>query len=272
MTAMSYDWITFLTDYGLANKFTGVCRGVIARIAREARVLEITHLVPRGDVRHGAVVLEQAVPYLPRAVHLAVVDPGVGTDRRAIAVMAGGSVFVGPDNGLLMWAADELGGVEAAYKLSEPSFMLQPMSNTFHGRDLFSPFAAHIANGVDLDQLGPALPVESLVRLARPILCVEGDQVEGEVVLVDLFGNLQTSVDEAALRAISTNRSGALEIRLGDAIHHISYEKTFGSVAEGALLAHIDSAGLLALAVNRGDAAKTLGMSVGSTFTLRRLG
>jgi S-adenosyl-L-methionine hydrolase (adenosine-forming) len=157
-----YQWITFLTDYGWADNFVGVCHGVMARIAPSARIIDVIHLVPAGNIRHGAHVLEQAVPYLPTAVHLAVVDPGVGTSRRAVAVVAGEHVLVGPDNGLLHWAAQQLGGPERAHHLDAQWFQLRPTSATFHGRDVFSPAAAHLADGVDLEELGPAVAVETL--------------------------------------------------------------------------------------------------------------
>jgi S-adenosylmethionine hydrolase len=163
-----YDWITFTSDYGLDDHFVGVCHGVMARVAPRARVLDVSHAVAAQDVRQGAVVLAQAVPYLPRAVHLAVVDPGVGTGRGMVAVEAGGQVLVGPDNGLLVWAAEALGGVERVHALENPAFRLAPVSRTFHGRDVFAPAAGHLAAGVDPAELGPGLDPGGLVRLERP--------------------------------------------------------------------------------------------------------
>lgn len=266
------EWITFLTDYGLENKFTGVCRGVIARIAPHARLIDITHLVPRGDVRHGAIVLRQAVRYLPpKAVHLAVVDPGVGTKRRAICVSVGSSVLVGPDNGLLVWAADELGGGDAAYEITNlADYALTPMSSSFHGRDLFSPIAAHIATGVELSDLGPAVDVDSLVRLPKPLLAVDADSIAAEVLIVDRFGNLQTSIDEDALQALGVGKGAMLEVSSGQSWRTAPFTDTFADVPEGALLAHLDSAGLLAVAVNLGSAAENLAVDAGARLTIRR--
>jgi S-adenosyl-L-methionine hydrolase (adenosine-forming) len=265
-------WITFLTDYGLENKFIGSCRGVIAKIAPDSQVLDITHLVPRGDIRHGALVLEQAVPYLPQGVHLAIVDPGVGTSRRALAAVVEGHVFVGPDNGLLPPAIDQLGVVTAVHELTEPSFMLQPLSNTFHGRDIFSPFAAHIAAGAEPADLGPEIDPATLVRLRVPIQRVDGDKAEGEVLIVDRFGNLQTSVDAGMLSAIGATIGSVLEISGNGNIYKIPYVKTFASVQEGELLAHVDSAGALAIAVNLGDAAEVLSIGTADLFTVRLAG
>lgn len=265
-------WITFLTDYGLENKFIGSCRGVIAKIVPDSQVLDITHLVPRGDIRHGALVLEQAILYLPEGVHLAIVDPGVGTSRRALAVAVEGHVFVGPDNGLLPPAIDRLGTVTVVHELTEPSFMLQPLSNTFHGRDVFSPFAAHIAAGTELADLGPEVDPATLVRFPVPVRRVHGDKAEGEVLIVDRFGNLQTSVDEGILRAIGAIIGSVLEISSNGSIYRIPYVNTFASVPEGELLAHVDSAGALAIAVNLGDAAEVLGIGAADLFTVRLAG
>ena len=147
-----YQWITFLSDYGLEDNFVGVCHGVIARIAPGARVIDLSHSVQPQDVRQGATVLAQSVPYMPAAVHLAVVDPAVGTRRGQVALQAGEHVLVGPDNGLLIWAAEALGGIARAHALSEPAYQLERVSKTFHGRDIFAPAAAHVAAGA----AGPA--------------------------------------------------------------------------------------------------------------------
>ncbi|MFI7103430.1 S-adenosyl-l-methionine hydroxide adenosyltransferase family protein [Streptomyces sp. NPDC050161] len=262
-------WITFLTDYGLENKFIGVCHGVMARIAPEARVMDVTHLVPRGDIQHGAEIFRQAIPYLPDAVHLTVVDPGVGTQRKPVVLEVGSQLFVGPDNGLLLRAADIAGGVSAAYELADPKFRLDAVSTTFHGRDVFAPAAAHLANGVSPKEFGPSVPVTELVRIPDPVRDRRGDAFLGEVVIKDRFGNLQTSLDSAYLRDGGITMGAKLELTAGGSITTIPFVETFGSVPEGAPLAHIDSADRLALAVNLGDAAKLLSLSEGSTFSLR---
>ena len=144
--------ITFLTDFGLADDFVGVCHGVMKRIAPDCEVIDITHGIAPQAVLQGALTLANTLPYMPSGVHLAVVDPGVGTGRRALALRSGdGRFFVGPDNGLLLPAAERLGGIEAAHELTNPEYMLEPVSRTFHGRDVFSPAAAHLASGVDPD-------------------------------------------------------------------------------------------------------------------------
>ena len=158
--------ITFLTDYGLTDDFVGVCHGVIARVCPQARVIDLTHGVPRGDVRAGGLILQGALPYLPVGVHLAVVDPGVGSDRRAVALgTADGRALVGPDNGLLWLAAERAGGVIEAVDIGRSPFALEPVSATFHGRDIFAPVAARLAAGVALAEVGEACDPEALMRL-----------------------------------------------------------------------------------------------------------
>src|SRR5215475_6774739 len=193
----TYDWISFTTDYGEADGFVAACRGVIARLAPGVRVIDVSHQVPPQDVRRGAGVLAQTVPWLPPAVHLAVIDPGVGTPRRGLCVLAGPSVLVGPDNGLLLPAADKLGGPGAAYELENAKYWQPTVSATFHGRDVFAPVAAHLCTGVEPSALGPALPVDSLVRPAIPLVAVGVARIEAEVQAVDGFGNAQLAATGA---------------------------------------------------------------------------
>src|SRR6516225_9528136 len=154
-----FRYLSFLTDYGLEDGFVAACHGVSARIAPHADIIDVTHLIPPGDVRRGAAVLAQTVPYLPPAVHVAVVDPGVGTGRRGVAVAAGDSVFVGPDNGLLSWAVTASGGAVRAFSLTNRALWLDSVSATFHGRDIFMPVAAHLAADTDLAAAGEEIAV-----------------------------------------------------------------------------------------------------------------
>ncbi|GAB3556025.1 SAM hydrolase/SAM-dependent halogenase family protein [Actinopolyspora lacussalsi] len=263
-------WITFLTDYGLENKFVGICHGVMARIAPDARVIDVTHLVPRGDLGHGAEIFRQAVPYLPEdAVHLTVVDPGVGTPRKPVALVVGDRFFVGPDNGMMLRAAEELGGVDAAYALDDPGFRLGTISNTFHGRDIFAPAAAHLAAGVAPEEFGPAVPVDELIRIPDPVRRNEGDTFYAEVVVEDRFGNLQTSLDSGFLESGGATVGTKLELISNGETYPIPFVHTFGSVAEGEALAHIDSADRLAVAVNLGSAANKFSLHEGDALTLR---
>ncbi|MGH3344362.1 MAG: SAM hydrolase/SAM-dependent halogenase family protein [Carbonactinosporaceae bacterium] len=261
--------ITFLTDYGLEDGFVAACHGVLARVAPGARVLDITHLVPAGDIRRGAVVLAQTVPYLPPAVHVAVVDPGVGTPRRGIAVQAGAHVFVGPDNGVLAWAADALGGPELACEITRRDLMLHPVSPTFHGRDVFAPVAAHLAGGLRLREVGPPLALDTLVRLPAPVSRVENRVGYGEVLTIDRFGNVQTSLAADALTGVGVALWDTLTLEAGGRSHAARYHTTFGEAAPGELLVYLDSAGLVSLAVNGASAAARLGLGPGVRLSIR---
>ncbi len=209
---LRYGWITLTTDYGLSDGFVAACHGVVARLAPAVRVLDVTHLVPPGDIRRGSAVLAQAVAHLPPAVHVAVVDPGVGTARRGIVLEAGHSVFVGPDNGLLPAAAEALGGVRRAVALDEVapdngaprnlSWRSGPVSSTFHGRDIFCPVAAAIANGMDLADAGREAGPETLVRLPEPLVVTGEGLIEAEVTMVDHFGNVQLAAPGSALAGL----------------------------------------------------------------------
>jgi S-adenosylmethionine hydrolase len=258
--------VTLLTDYGLEDGFVAACHGVIARICPPARIIDITHLVPPGDVRRGAAVMAQTVPYLPAGVHVAVIDPGVGTRRRAIAVAAGDRVFVGPDNGVLSWAATETG--IRAYELTERELWLEPVSATFHGRDIFSPVAAHLAGGRDVVTVGTEIDPAGLVKLPAPAHNVHDGIAEGEVVTVDRFGNVQLSLTTADLERIGARFGVALTVTLGRHSQRVSYGETFGSVPPGELVAYMDATGRVALAVNSGNAAQRLGLPPGAHVRL----
>jgi S-adenosyl-L-methionine hydrolase (adenosine-forming) len=265
-----YDWITFLTDYGLEDSYVGVCHGVMARIAPHARVIDVSHAVGPQDVRQGAMVLAQSVDYMPDAVHLAVVDPGVGTGRGQVALEAGGRVLVGPDNGLLVWAAEALGGIERAHVLANPDYQLSPVSRTFHGRDVFAPAAAHLAAGVEPAALGPELDPASLVRLPPPTATVDGDRLVAEVVSVDHFGNLLLSFGHDELERAGLRPGDPVEIQAGDRSFSATVGETFAAVPPGALVVHEDSSRRIAISLNRGRAAERLQARTGESVVLSR--
>jgi S-adenosyl-L-methionine hydrolase (adenosine-forming) len=265
-----YEWITFTSDYGLEDHFVGVCHGVMARVAPGVRVIDVSHGVAAQDVRGGAVMLAQAVPYLPRAVHLAVVDPGVGTSRRMVAVEAGGQVLVGPDNGLLVWAAEALGGVERVVDLQEPAYRLEPVSRTFHGRDVFAPAAAHLAAGVDAGELGPEVDPGRLVRLDRAGARVDGGRVAAGVVAVDHFGNLALDLRRGDLERAGVTVGDPVELRARGRAHRLVFAETFASVPAGELVLHEDAFGSLAIAVNLGRAADRLDARPGDRVELTK--
>jgi S-adenosyl-L-methionine hydrolase (adenosine-forming) len=266
-----YGWITFLSDYGLEDGFVGVCHGVIARIAPEVRVIDLSHAIRPQDVRHGAAVLAQSVPFVPTAVHLAVVDPGVGGRRRLVAVEAGGHTLVGPDNGLLGWAAEALGGIDRAHAIDSPAHRLEPVSRTFHGRDVLAPAAAHLAAGTDPAALGPAADPAGLVRLDPPVSRVDGDRVHGTVLLVDHFGNVTLTVGREELERLGVALGDPVEVRIGGRAHRLPFAETFSSVPAGRLVLHEDSSRRLAVAVNQGRAAERLQARSGDPVVVARV-
>jgi len=272
---MSRPLVTLLTDFGLRDPSAAICRGVVLGIAPDAEVLDISHEVRKFAIRDGALLLWCALPYLPVGTHVAVVDPGVGTARRPVAVRVGrGDVLVGPDNGLLLMAADWLGGVSAAVELREPAYRLPVVSTSFHGRDIFAPAAAHLALGVPLERLGPAIDPDALVRLPIPVPQIREGALESHVVYVDTFGNVKLTALAPALReALGPVAFGTpLELAVDGRTHRVPWAETFGSIAPGAPLLYEDSYGRLCVAVNQGNAADALGFREDSAVSIRRAG
>jgi S-adenosyl-L-methionine hydrolase (adenosine-forming) len=251
-----YGWISLTTDYGTFDGFVAACHGSIARIAPGVRVIDVTHHVPPADVARGATVLAQTAPYLPESVHCAVVDPGVGTARRGIAIGTPNGVLVGPDNGLLVRAADALGGPETVVELANKDWFLGDVSRTFHGRDVFAPAAARIANGAALTDAGPAVDPGTLVRLPEPVVAVGDGWIESEVMTVDRFGNVQLAATGEVLTGLGTDLmvNGTVRARRG---------ATFADVDAGDLLVYEDSAGQVGIAVNNGRAVVVLSVRPG---------
>jgi hypothetical protein len=262
---MGFDWVSFTTDYGTSDAFVAICKGVLAGIAPRCRVLDVTHHIGAQDVRRGASVLAAAVPYLPPSVHVAVVDPGVGTARRGIVVSAGASVLVGPDNGLLLPAADALGGVSGCFELSERRFHLPVVAATFHGRDIFAPVAAHLANGELPGAFGGEVDPASLVRLPAPVSRVADGVIEAEIVGVDHFGNVQLAAGPDALAGFGMSAT----VEFGQERFAVTVGRTFGDVPVGGLLLHVDSSGAVEIAVNSGSAAAVLGGESGVVVVRR---
>jgi S-adenosyl-L-methionine hydrolase (adenosine-forming) len=257
-----------MTDYGLEDGFVAACHGVAAKIAPGVRIIDITHLVQPGDVRRGAAVLAQTLPYLPPAVHVAVVDPGVGTARRGVAIAAGDSILVGPDNGLLSWGIAALGGASRAFQLTNGDLWLHPVSPTFHGRDIFMPVAAGLATGQDLSAVGDEIPPGDLVTLPAPTSRVRDGEAEGEVMSVDRFGNVQLSIEASDVGQLGVGVGSPIVVRAGRRQLTVPFLETFAAVAPGEVVAFTDSAGLISLAVNAGDAAQQLGLPPGAHVRL----
>jgi S-adenosylmethionine hydrolase len=268
--------IGFLTDFGLDGA-AAICRGVMLSIARDAQIVDISHGVRKYAVAEGAHLLRSALPWLPVGAHVAVVDPGVGTERRPIAILTGrGDALVGPDNGLLLPAAERIGGIVESRLLANRDWMLPETSATFHGRDIFAPVAAHLAIGADFGSVGPSVDPASLVRLPGLEPSIGDGALEANVAYVDSFGNLRLAARPAALhRALGSIAPGArLELELLDdptpRDEHARWLRTFGEASPGELLAYEDSSGDVAIAESTGNAAARLGIGVGARIGIRR--
>ena len=263
-------FITFLSDFGLRDDFVGTCHGVIARIAPAASIIDITHGIEPQAVLQGALVLANTISYMPEGVHLAVVDPGVGGDRRALAVRdASGRIYVGPDNGLLVPAAEKQGGVADAWQLSNPRYMLDPVSRTFHGRDVFSPAAAHLAVGLDPAELGPAVEPDSLVRLELPEPEVGSARIGATVLYVDRYGNVQLNLSRVDLERAGVVPGRRVELDLGVDRYYATAARAFSDARPGDIILYEDSYENIAVAITDGNAAEMFGLRAGQRLTIR---
>jgi S-adenosylmethionine hydrolase len=232
-------------------------------------VLDITHGIVPANVLQGALVLASTLPYMPEGIHLAVVDPGVGSDRKAIALRGGdGRLYVGPDNGLLLEAAGRLGGVEEAVELVDPAYRLEPVARTFHGRDVFAPAAAHLAAGVELAALGPRLSPDELVRLEVPAPEIGTRRIRATVLSVDRFGNVQLNLARAHIEQVGIEDGAQVELAVGFERYYAVAARTFAEVRPGDIVLYEDAYGNISLAVNKGNAAETFGVAVGRGLEL----
>ena len=263
--------IVFLSDYGLQDEFVGICHGVIERVAPGTMVIDLTHAVPRQDVLRGALLLAQSVRYMPdEAVFLAIVDPGVGTPRRPIAVSTTtGRILVGPDNGLLEQAWRELGGVERAVQIASNDVLLSPLSATFHGRDVFAPAAAALASGRALEDLGPAVDPGTLVSMPIAEPLVRRARIDCQVLSIDRFGNVELNVRWSDLEGAGLHDAETLVAVVEDSSYILSGAVTFGDLAEGELGLLNDSSGWMAVVLNGASAADALRVQPGDAVTLR---
>ena len=263
-------FITFLSDFGLRDDFVGTCHGVIKRIAPEAQIIDVTHGIPPQAVLQGALVLASTLPYMPVGVHLAVVDPGVGGARRPLALRdAEGHFFVGPDNGLLLPAAERAGIVEA-HELANPAYALETISRTFHGRDLFAPAAAHLASGVPLGELGPPIHPDALVRLDIPQPAFGDGTIEATALYVDSFGNVALNLTREDAERIGIEPGTRLELDVGGERYYAVAARTFADAKPGDVILYEDSYRNMSVAISRGNAASMLRARVGRPIVIRR--
>lgn len=261
--------ICFLSDYGLGDDFVGLCKGVMLRVAPGAAIVDLTHEVPGFGVVAGAEVLEHATRYMPEdAVYLAVVDPGVGTERRALAIRAvSGAFLVGPDNGLLVPAAESLGGIASVISLTNADYHIRPVSSTFHGRDIFAPVAAYLAAGLEIERLGEAVEPTSLARVESSGMHRDGaNTIVATIIVVDRYGNARLSATE---QETGLAFGAPLKIEAGEGGEMlIRYVETFGHSKVGDLILVPDSHRRLSLSVNQGNASRALGLKAGNRVRL----
>jgi S-adenosylmethionine hydrolase len=263
-------FVSFLSDYGHTDEFVGVCKSVMLSLAPDLQIVDITHDLPVHDVRAGALTLVRAAQYLPDGgIVLAVVDPGVGTDRRLVAVEVEQGILLGPDNGLLAPAVAILGGAQRVVSLTSTEHQLPAPGPTFAGRDVLAPAAAHLAAGVDPSELGDEVDaaglVPGLVSLPRHD---EGGAIYGEVWWIDRFGNCQLNIDPDELRAHGAEPGGTLEVRFGDQVRSVRWVHTYADAKPSELVLLVDSYGLASLALDRGSAAAECTLEPASAVTL----
>ena len=262
-------FITFLSDFGLQDDFVGTCHGVIKRIAPEAQIIDITHGIEPQAVLQGALVLANTVPYMPEGVHLAVVDPGVGSSRRGLALRdGGGRLYVGPDNGLLVPAAEKLGGIAEAWELTNAAYMLEPVSATFHGRDVFAPAAAHLVCGVAPEELGPPVEPASLVRLELPAPEIEDSMIRATVLYVDRYGNVQLNLARADVERAGVVPGRRVELDLGFERYYATAARTFADARAGDIILYEDAYENVAVAITDGNAAEMFSIRPGQELTI----
>jgi S-adenosylmethionine hydrolase len=262
--------ITFLTDFGLEDDFVGVCKGVIQRIAPGTQVIDITHGIRPQAILEGAFTLSDALPYMPAGVHLAVVDPEVGGDRRPVALRSGdGRLYVGPDNGLLIPAAERFDGIDAAHELTNRELWLDRISRTFHARDIFAPVAAYLSAGTALDAVGPRIDPATLVRIEVPKPKIGPRLVVARCVSVDRFGNVQLNVRPEHLVEAGINHGTRIEMELAAERYYGVAAETFGDVGTGEIVLYEDAYQNVAIAIYRGNAADTFTIRPGDAVVLR---
>jgi S-adenosylmethionine hydrolase len=242
---------------------------VIKRIAPDVEVIDITHGIPPQHVLQGALVLANTLPYMPAGVHVAIVDPGVGGDRKPLALRGGdGRLYVGPDNGLLLVAAESLGGIEQAVEIANESYMLESVARTFHGRDIFSPASAHLASGVALEDLGPGVDPGALVRLELPVPEVGSARIRATALYVDRFGNIQLNLTSRQLEQVGIVPGTRVEVEIRFERYYAVAARTFADVQVGDIVLYEDAYRNIALAINSGDAARMFSARVGQEVLL----
>jgi len=262
--------ITLTTDFGLSDEYAGVMKGVILARAPAATIVDLCHAVPRQDIVKAALLIKSAYAFFPKGtIHLVVVDPGVGSERRLILLLADGHMFLAPDNGVLSQLLDT-DTVTVAYEIQCKHYFLSPVSRTFHGRDILAPIAAHLAAGLDPAETGPLIHLGTLQRfaVAEPHIDAGQGKISGKIISRDHFGNLQTNIEEKSLKALRSKTDRRIQVTIKERVIS-GIQDSYEAAAPGNLIAIINSRGFLEIAVNQGDAGAFLGAGPGDTVVLK---
>ena len=269
MKMVDREIIAILTDFGTKEGYVAAMKGIILKICPKAKIIDISHDIPRHDIFHGAFVLAQVEPYFPKmkTVFIGVVDPGVGTERRGIVIEGKENIFIGPDNGLLSLAAEN-NGVNRVFEIANPSLMLDKVSHTFHGLTIFAPIAAYIANGIDISSIGPQ--ISDYERITIPQIKIMNKSIYGEVIHIDQFGNIITNIEMKDLQLIDTNYGSKIKINFKGATLIFPFEKSYNYVDPEKTVCVIGSYDYLELSINKGNAAKVLGAEIRDKIIITR--
>jgi len=258
--------VTLLSDFGLKDPYVAEMKAVIMRICPEARIIDVSHDIEKFNIRMGAFVLASAAPYFPKGtIHVAVVDPGVGTKRRPILIEASHALYVGPDNGLLLLAAQKQ-GVRHVFNITNSHYMLSRVSKTFHGRDIFAPVAAHLASGSDPADFGSEIQDYVIPKFAKPELTA--NEFRGEVLHIDDFGNIITNISAEDFEKTRIKDGSTFQLRLKGKITALKFCSAYGETPIGKPLALIGSHDFLEISINQGNASKKFGIKTGDQITV----
>ena len=264
--------ISFASDFGLEDGSVGICKGVISRIDPELQVIDLSHDIPPQNLKYASLLLMRAIQYVPQGVLLAVIDPGVGTDRKAIGVETDWGVMIGPDNGLLNLACATVGGAKRAFELSNENWVIPHKGDTFHGRDKFSPFAAAYASGqLKIEDFGEELDLENLTQYFLPLTETEGKTVKGEIIWIDHFGNSQTNISPEELEKLKINVGDNVSLQIDGQRFETTWCSNFQTPYKGPVGLFTDSWGMVSVFIKQGNAAKTAGFNEGQKLEVSKI-
>ncbi|MHA1144008.1 MAG: SAM hydrolase/SAM-dependent halogenase family protein [Candidatus Helarchaeota archaeon] len=264
--------VTLLTDFGWRDPYISSMKGVILTISRDAQIVDISHSGPKFNIRFGAYLIAFSAPFFPPGtVHAVVVDPGVGSDRLPIAIETiSGHFFVGPDNGIFSLVIEKCGGIKKVVEIKNKKYLLEERSDTFHGRDVFAPVAAHLASGVPIDEIGPAL--NEIIKLEIQAPVIKNKTIEGAILFTDSFGNAITNIPKELINKLRIRKGSYIEFELGAMTREVKFCKSYSEVKKHDFLMVMGSRGLLEISMNQGNAAESLNLDLqGRKIIIRKM-